>query len=126
SLRWIRGPPSPPLPSLPARGAMAELGVLGTALAYLLYFWLIRHVGATRTALVTYLLPCTALLWGALFLGEAVLPNALAGLLLVLLGTLLTSGAPSLLRRGGKVLQEPAGARSTSTLEETPALARAS
>ncbi|MGH2515884.1 MAG: DMT family transporter, partial [Ktedonobacterales bacterium] len=68
------------------------LGVLGTALAYLLYFWLIRHVGATRTSLVTYLLPCTALIWGALFLGEHVSWNALAGLLLVLLGTMLTNG----------------------------------
>src|SRR5262249_60569891 len=118
SLRWIRGPPSPPLPSLPARGAMAELGVLGTALAYLLYFWLIRHVGATRTALVTYLLPCTALLWGALFLGEAVLPNALAGLLLVLLGTMLTNGTQRRLRRGGRHDQKPVDAVSVPATDK--------
>src|SRR5215813_3930570 len=52
ALLWA---PPTHLPSLPALGAMAALGILGTALAYLLYFWLIRHVGATRTALVTYL-----------------------------------------------------------------------
>ena len=93
---------SPPtkLPSPVAIGAAAELGVLGTALGYLLYFWLIRHVGATRTSLVTYLLPCTALIWGVLLLGERVSWNALGGLLLVLLGTMLTNGTLNgLLRR---------------------------
>jgi drug/metabolite transporter (DMT)-like permease len=88
------------LPSPRAIGAAAELGVLATAVAYLLYFWLIRHVGATRTALVTYLLPCTALVYGALFLQEHVSWNALAGLLLVLLGTMVTNGTLNgLLRR---------------------------
>ncbi len=72
------------LPTLQAIGAMAELGILGTALAYLLYFWLIRHVGATRTSLVTYLLPCTALIYGAIFRGESVSWYALVGLGLVL------------------------------------------
>ena len=83
------------LPSPLALGAVAELGILGTALAYLLYFWLIHHVGATRTSLVTYLLPCTALLWGVLFLQEHVSWNALAGLLLVLVGTMITNGTLS-------------------------------
>lgn len=90
-IAFVWDPPSH-LPSLAALGAVAELGILGTAVAYLLYFWLIRHVGATRTSLVTYLLPCTALIWGALLLGEHVSWNALAGLLLVLLGTMLTNG----------------------------------
>ena len=58
--------PPTQFPPLRALGAMAELGILGTAVAYLLYFWLIRHVGATRTSLVTYLLPCTALVYGAI------------------------------------------------------------
>jgi drug/metabolite transporter (DMT)-like permease len=80
------------LPSARALAAVAVLGIAGTALAYLLYFWLIRHVGPTRTSLVTYLLPCTALFWGALFLHEGVSWNALAGLALVLVGTLITSG----------------------------------
>jgi drug/metabolite transporter (DMT)-like permease len=96
---------SPPtrLPSLAALGSIAELGILGTALAYLLFFRLINSVGPTRTALVTYLLPCTALLWGALFLGEQVSWNALAGLVLVLLGTMLTNGTLNgLLARGNR------------------------
>lgn len=85
---------SPPthLPSARAIGAIAALGVAGTAVAFLLYFWLIRHVGATRTSLVTYLLPCTALVWGVFLLGETISWNALAGLALVLVGTMVTNG----------------------------------
>ncbi|HEV7128145.1 MAG TPA: DMT family transporter [Ktedonobacterales bacterium] len=85
---------SPPthLPSWLALGAIAELGVLGTGIAYLLYFWLINHVGATRTMVVTYLLPCTALIWGVALLGETVTWYALVGLAFVLVGTLITNG----------------------------------
>lgn len=80
------------MPNAKAIGAVAALGVLGTAIAYLLYFWLIRNLGATRASIVTYLLPCTALIWGALFLNETISWNALAGLTLVLLGTMVTNG----------------------------------
>ncbi len=97
---------SPPthLPSAAAIGAIATLGAVGTGVAYLLYFWLIEHVGATRTTLVTYLLPCTALVWGVLLLGEHVAWNAVVGLVFVLLGTMVTNGtldtwASRLLRR---------------------------
>jgi drug/metabolite transporter (DMT)-like permease len=95
---------SPPthLPSLKVIGAIATLGALGTGIAYLLYFWLIYHVGPTRTSLVTYLLPCTALIWGALLLNEQITWNAIAGLALVLLGTMLTNGTFSLLFRRKK------------------------
>lgn len=94
---------SPPthIPSMKSIGAVAVLGIMGTALAYLLYFWLIAHVGATRTSIVTYLLPFTALLWGALLLDEHISLSAIAGLLFVLLGTLITNGTLNgLLRRG--------------------------
>jgi drug/metabolite transporter (DMT)-like permease len=103
---------SPPthLPSLKVIGAIATLGALGTGVAYLLYFWLIYHVGPTRTSLVTYLLPCTALLWGALLLNEHVTWNAIAGLALVFLGTMLTNGTlAALFRRSKRRTSAPAG-----------------
>ena len=97
--------PPTQLPSLKVIGAIAILGALGTGIAYLLYFWLIYHVGPTRTSLVTYLLPCTALIWGGLLLKESVTWNALAGLALVLLGTVLANGTLTALfrrkKRGG-------------------------
>ncbi|MCX6022205.1 MAG: EamA family transporter, partial [Chloroflexi bacterium] len=81
------------LPSLAALGSMAALGLVGTAAAALIYFDLLVRVGGTRTLLVTYLLPGTALIYGAALLGETVAPNALAGLLLILAGISLTTGA---------------------------------
>lgn len=99
ALMW--NPPTH-LPSLKVIGAIAILGALGTGVAYLLYFWLIYHVGPTRTSLVTYLLPCTALFWGALALHEPITWNAIAGLALVLLGTLMTNGTLTKLFRSKK------------------------
>jgi drug/metabolite transporter (DMT)-like permease len=42
--------------------------------------------------MVTYLLPPFALVYGALFLGEAIALNALVGLGLVIIGILLANG----------------------------------
>lgn len=113
---------SPPthVPSPKSIGAVVVLGVAGTALAYLLYFWLIAHVGSTRTAIVTYLLPFTALLWGALLLHEQILPSAIAGLLLVLLGTMITNGTLSgLLRRRGAAAPAHAAVEATAAHDST-------
>jgi drug/metabolite transporter (DMT)-like permease len=81
-----------PTPSARVWAAVLALAVLGTAFAYVLLYWLIARLGATRSSMVTYLLPPFALLYGALFLGEPIAPNALAGLALVVLGILLANG----------------------------------
>src|SRR5262245_29291555 len=73
--------------------AIVALGALGTGLAYLLYFALIAGAGASRAILVTYLVPAFALVYGAVFLDEAVTASALAGLALILAGTALATGA---------------------------------
>lgn len=83
-------------PSAAALGALLGLAVLGTALAYTLFYSLLERLGATRTSMVTYLLPPLALLYGALFLREPVSARALAGLLLVLLGIVLANGLVTL------------------------------
>ncbi len=69
-----------------ALGSAAALALGGTSLAYICYYWLIVRVGPTRTLIVTYLLPCTALIYGALLLHEPVGVNAIGGLALVLTG----------------------------------------
>jgi drug/metabolite transporter (DMT)-like permease len=78
------------------------LGVAGTALAYLLFFALIRSAGAPYATLVTYLVPPIALAYGAIFLGERFGPSAFAALALVLAGVALGTGVrrPARLRRG--------------------------
>ncbi len=81
-------PPSH-FPSFWPIAAALALALGGTTIAYICYFWLIERVGPTRTLIVTYLLPCMALVYGALLLHETISPNALLGLVLVMAGILL-------------------------------------
>jgi drug/metabolite transporter (DMT)-like permease len=79
--------------------SVLALAVLGTAAAQLLWFRLLRGYGSARSSLVTYLLPVTALAYGSLFLDESLHPSALIGLVLILGGVALGSGAVRLPRR---------------------------
>lgn len=81
------------MPSARVLIAVLLLAVFGTALAYVLVYWLMERIGATRTSMVTYLLPPFALVYGALLLQEPITAGALVGLALVLLGILLANGA---------------------------------
>ncbi|MBE2259572.1 MAG: DMT family transporter [Candidatus Accumulibacter sp.] len=72
--------------------AVALLGVLCTGAAYLLYFRLIDDVGATRALSVTFLIPVFGVLWGTLFLDEAIGWHTVLGGTLILTGIALTAG----------------------------------
>jgi len=78
--------------------AIVALGSLGSAVAYVLYFALIARAGASRAILVTYLVPAFGLVYGAVFLDEAVPASALIGLALVLAGTTLATGVVTRVR----------------------------
>ena len=67
-------------------GALVCLSLLGTALAYILYYYLLARIGATNVSLVTYLLPITGVFWGALLLGERLHWSAFLALALILAG----------------------------------------
>jgi drug/metabolite transporter (DMT)-like permease len=79
-------------PGWKSLGSAAALGILGTGAAQLVLFRMLRLHGAARTSLVTYLLPPTALFYGAVFLGEPVTAAEAGGLALILLGVALGSG----------------------------------
>ncbi|HSC72771.1 MAG TPA: EamA family transporter, partial [Gaiellaceae bacterium] len=79
-------------PSWKAIGSIVALGAVGLSIAYLLYFTLIAGAGAPYAALVTYLVPALALVYGAVFLGEPVTVSAVGGLLLILGGVALGTG----------------------------------
>lgn len=68
-------------------GNLLALALLCSAVAYLLYFRLLADLGPTRALTVTFLIPVFGMLWGALFLGEAITPAMLAGCALVIGGT---------------------------------------
>mgnify|MGYP003536198537 CR=1 FL=1 len=80
------------MPSATAWGSVIVLALLCTAVAYLLYFRLIAHVGAPRAITVTYLIPVFAVLWGTLFLREEITLSMAAGCAVILVGTALASG----------------------------------
>jgi drug/metabolite transporter (DMT)-like permease len=86
-------------PGWKSTASIVVLGVVGTGLAYILYFEIILGAGASRAILVTYLVPAMALLYGAVFLDEAVTAVALGGLALVLAGVALGTGAVGTVRR---------------------------
>jgi drug/metabolite transporter (DMT)-like permease len=68
---------------------VVALAVASTAIAYLIYFRLIADVGPSRALTVTFLIPLFGVLWGYLFLGEAITANMLAGGALIVAGTAL-------------------------------------
>jgi drug/metabolite transporter (DMT)-like permease len=79
--------------------SLLALSLAGTALAQLILFRMLRLYGASRTSLVTYLMPGFALFYGALILSEPITVAALAGLVLILAGVALGSGVLRPLRR---------------------------
>lgn len=72
--------------------AVMALGVMCTGIAYLLYFRLVQDLGATPTLTVTFLIPVFGVLWGHVFLNEAVGWHTLFGALIVITGTALVTG----------------------------------
>jgi drug/metabolite transporter (DMT)-like permease len=85
------------LPSAPTILAILALAVLCTAFAYVLFFRILAVAGATNTALVTFLVPVSAILLGWLFLGERLSPHEFAGMGLIACALVLVDG--SMLRR---------------------------
>ena len=72
--------------------SMLALAVFTTAFAFILYFNLIASTGATNASLVTLLVPASAILLGALLLGERLKPLELAGMTLIMASLVIIDG----------------------------------
>jgi drug/metabolite transporter (DMT)-like permease len=83
-------PPSTPIPG-EAIAALVVLGILCTAAAFVLYGMLITEVGAGKALVVTYINPVIAVALGVAILGERPGAGAIAGLLLILAGSWLST-----------------------------------
>ena len=91
--------------SVPSIAAMLFLGVGGSGIAFLLYYFMMNTLGPTRATTVTFLVPVTAVFWGATLLREAITVPILAGMGVILLGLYLTSRP----RRSAMVLTHDRG-----------------
>lgn len=72
-----------PMPSLTTWLAVLGLAALSTALAYIVFFQILRRSGATNVMLVTLLIPVTAILLGWLVLGEPISMREIAGAIVI-------------------------------------------
>jgi drug/metabolite transporter (DMT)-like permease len=76
--------------------AVATLGLVCTALAFLLFFALIREIGPVRATVITYVNPAVAVALGVLLLNERLTVAIAVGFALILSGSVLAArAAPS-------------------------------
>lgn len=82
------------LPQPPASTILAVLGLalICTAFGYILFFRIITLAGATNVSLVTLLVPPSAILLGAVFLGERLAANAFIGMAMIAMGLVILDG----------------------------------
>lgn len=78
--------------SLTVMIAVLGLAVLCTAIGYLLYFYLVEHVGPTKTVSVTFLVPLFGIFWGILLLNEHITLGMIVGLIVIFIGVILMNG----------------------------------
>jgi drug/metabolite transporter (DMT)-like permease len=82
------------MPSARVLLAMTGLAIICTALAFIVFFALIREVGAPRALVFTYVNPAVALLAGVIVLNEPLTAWNVAALLLILAGCVLATHRP--------------------------------
>jgi drug/metabolite transporter (DMT)-like permease len=98
------------VPPADALGSILVLGLICTALAFVIFSALIREVGPGRALVFTYINPVVAVALGVLILGERPGAGAVAGLLLILAGSWLSTDGrlPPGLGRRLRALRDPA------------------
>jgi drug/metabolite transporter (DMT)-like permease len=114
------------LPSrAPSAGALASVIVLGlvcTAAAFVIFTILIHEAGTSRATVITYVNPVVAVALGVALLGERPGAGAVAGLLLILAGSWLSTGGrlpPPFGHRSGTYLSSRRRDRAAAATERS-------
>jgi drug/metabolite transporter (DMT)-like permease len=108
---------APPVPwslSIEVVGSVVALGALGSGLAFVLSLRNIRLIGASRSSMVTYLMPVFSIIVGVIVLHEHITWYQPVGGLIVLLGVAVSQGLLGAMRRKRKppLAAEPTAAGS--------------
>ena len=88
----LSGPPGMPSPA--GAASLLAVAVVSTALAWPLYFRVLKRTSATAASTVTFIVPAFAILWGAIALGEPVGPELVVGFALIMVSLALVLGVP--------------------------------
>lgn len=88
------------MPPAAAWGSVVALALAATALGYVLYFRLLDRGGATSAMATTYLIPLFGMIWGWMFLDEAVTLTMLSGCACILAGVAVTTSRAAAVPRG--------------------------
>jgi drug/metabolite transporter (DMT)-like permease len=86
---------APSLPSLhialPSLAAVVALGASGSGVGLVLYYYIMKTLGAVRATGVTLLVPVTAVFWGVVLLHETLSLPIVVGMAVILGGIVLTN-----------------------------------
>jgi drug/metabolite transporter (DMT)-like permease len=88
--------------------AVLALGAAGSGVAYLLYYYTMNTLGPVRATGVTFVVPVTAVFWGVVLLHETLTLPIVGGMLVILVGIVLTNLRRS--QRGQASEKAPAAA----------------
>ncbi len=66
--------------------SVVMLGLINTFVAYIIYYWIVRELGAARSSMVTYITPGVGLVLGALVLHEEIDWRLIVGAVLIFCG----------------------------------------
>ncbi len=73
--------------------SLLYLGIFGTAIAFVLYFWLLKTTSAVLMSLITFVTPPLALFWGWVVKDEQITLQLIAGMLVIFAGIFIVSKA---------------------------------
>ncbi len=107
---------APRVPALDGAVSLLAVGTLSTALAWPIFFRVLRRTTPTAASTVTFIVPGFALTWGSILLAEPVGVGLVAGFALILLSLVLVLGilpeTPRLARLVSRIRGVPATAAS--------------
>ena len=83
---WVDKPWLISMPGFQTFGSIIALALVCTALAYIIYFRILATAGATNILLVTFLIPISAVLLGAIILGERLELRHFMGMGIIVIG----------------------------------------
>jgi drug/metabolite transporter (DMT)-like permease len=88
-------------------GSLLYLGIIGTALAFTLYFFVLKRMEATKLALIAFITPVMALFLGMLLRNEHFDFVSALGIVMVIAGVFIVVAGDNMIRRKSIAAQPP-------------------